>query len=68
MIKLLHADTQAKVICDGRISESFRIRTSGKQDCVLAPTLFSVFMAYAIQDYRSVILGFDGEGLLNLVN
>ena len=44
MIRLLHVDMNASVMIDGESSNKFKVRTGVKQGCVLAPTLFSIFL------------------------
>ena len=44
MIKALHTGMMANVIVEGEISETFSVTKVFKQGCVLAPTLFFVFL------------------------
>ena len=45
IIQQLHDGMQGRVSHDGLFSDLFPIRTGVKQGCVLAPTLFSIFLA-----------------------
>ena len=44
MIKALHTGMMANVSVGGEVSESFCVTNGVKQGCVLAPTLFSIFL------------------------
>ena len=44
MIEALHTGMMATVNVGGEVSESFRVTNGVKQGCVLAPTLFSIFL------------------------
>ena len=45
MIEALHTEMMATVNVGGEVSESFRVTNGVKQGCVLAPTLFSIFLS-----------------------
>ena len=45
MIEALHTGMMATVNVGGEVSESFRVTNGIKQGCVLAPTLFSIFLS-----------------------
>ena len=45
MIEALHIGMMATVNVGGEVSESFRVTNGVKQGCVLAPTLFSIFLS-----------------------
>ncbi|PFX18122.1 LINE-1 retrotransposable element ORF2 protein [Stylophora pistillata] len=45
MIRLLHDNMSASVLIDGESTESFVVKTGVKQGCVIAPTLFSIFIS-----------------------
>ena len=45
MIEALHTGMMANVSVGGEDSESFRVKNGIKQGCVLAPTLFSIFLS-----------------------
>ena len=45
MIEALHTGMMATVNVRGEVSESFRVTNGVKQGCVLAPTLFSIFLS-----------------------
>ena len=45
MIEALHTGMMATVNVGGEVSESFRVTNGVKQGCVLAPTLFSIFLS-----------------------
>ena len=68
MIRLFHDDMEAAVICGDSKSKSFPVRTGVKQGCVIAPTLFSLFLAAMLEyvDKRlcpsiSVVYRTDGK-------
>ena len=50
MIEALHTAMMANVSVGGKVSESFRITNGVKQGCVLAPTLFSIFLSAMLDD------------------
>ena len=45
MIEALHTGMMANVSVGGEVSESFSVTNGVKQGCVLAPTLFSIFLS-----------------------
>ena len=45
IIEALHTGMMATVNVGGEVSESFRVTNGVKQGCVLAPTLFSIFLS-----------------------
>ena len=49
MIRLLHDDMTAAVLYNGKSSEPFSVDAGVKQGCVIAPTLFSLFMGADLQ-------------------
>ena len=50
MIEALHTGMMANVNVGGEVSESFRVTNGVKQGCVLAPTLFSIFISAMLDD------------------
>ncbi|KAK2191681.1 hypothetical protein NP493_48g07009 [Ridgeia piscesae] len=55
MIETLHTGMMANVSVTGEVSESFSVTKGVKQGCVLAPTLFSVFLSVKlVEDFRDV--------------
>ena len=46
MIEALHTGMIANVSVGGEVSESFSVTNGVKQGCVLAPTLFSIFLIF----------------------
>ena len=50
MIESLHTDMMAKVKEAGETSDSFPVSNGVKQGCVLAPTLFSIFLSAMLED------------------
>ena len=44
IVRQLHQDMQGKVLNEGNLSDAFPVKTGVKQGCVLAPTLFSIFL------------------------
>lgn len=45
ILKLLHDDMSVTVAASGNTTEPFRVRSGVKQGCVIAPTLFSIFIS-----------------------
>ena len=50
MIEALHTGMMANVSVGREVSESFRVTNGVKQGCVLAPTLFSIFLSAMLDD------------------
>ena len=50
MIESLHTGMMAKVKEAGELSDSFPVSNGVKQGCVLAPTLFSIFLSAMLAD------------------
>ena len=50
MIESLHTGMMANVSVGGEVSESFSVTNGVKQGCVLAPTLFSIFLSAMLDD------------------
>jgi len=44
IIRILHDNMKASVLVDGDHSKEFPVNTGIKQGCVIAPTLFSIFL------------------------
>ena len=61
MIRLLHDDMTAAVLFNGKSSESFSVDAGVKQGCVIAPTMFSLFMGAVLQLARPSLN--DGVGI-----
>lgn len=47
IVQLLHDEMNASVLVDGQQSDPFKVQTGVKQGCVIAPTLFSIYL-YAV--------------------
>ena len=56
IIKALYTGSTARVQSGGLTSEEFNIFTGVKQGCVLAPTLFSIYLTAIVK------MAFDGDG------
>ena len=55
MIEVLHTGMMAHVSAGEEVSESFSVTNGVKQSCVLAPTLFSIFLAAMLSEaFRDV--------------
>nr|VZI45128.1 unnamed protein product [Spirometra erinaceieuropaei] len=53
MVRQLHDGMMARVTDNGAVSEAFAVTNGVKQDCVLAPTLFSLMFSAMLMDaYR----------------
>ena len=50
MIEALHTGMMANVSDVGKVSESFSVTNGVKQGCVLAPTLFSIFLSAMLDE------------------
>ena len=58
MIEALHTGMMANVSVGGEVSESLSVTNGVKQGCVLAPTLFSVFIsAMLVEAFRDMVDG-----------
>ena len=49
MIKLFHDDMTGNVVVGGDVSSPFNINHGVKQECVLAPTLFTLYLAAVLE-------------------
>ena len=49
IIRSFHKDMKGTVVFDGSTSAAFNIRSGVKQGCVLAPTLFGIFLAVMLK-------------------
>ena len=45
ILRLFHDDMSATVLSNGMVTEPFLVKSGVKQGCVIAPTLFSIFIA-----------------------
>ena len=52
MIRLFHEGMRASVLVDGEFTEDFEVKTGVKQGCVMAPTLFSIFLTAVLHLVR----------------
>ena len=50
MVRQFHDDMQARVQNDGEFSDPFEVTNGVKQDCVMAPTLFSMMFSAMLMD------------------
>ena len=50
MIEGLHTGMMANVSVGGEVSESFSVTNGVKQGCLLAPTLFSIFLSAMLDE------------------
>ena len=50
IIEALHTEMIANVSVGGEVSESFGVTNGVKQGCVLAPTLFSIFLSAMLDE------------------
>ena len=58
MIEALHTGMMANVSVGGEVSESFSVTNGVKEGCVLAPTLFSIFLSAMFDDaFRDMVDG-----------
>ena len=49
IIQSFHEDIEGTIVYDGSTAEAFDIRNGVKQGCVLAPTLFGIFLAVMLK-------------------
>ena len=49
LVSALHSGMKARVWIKGELSDPFSVRNGVKQGCVLAPTLFSIYLAVVLQ-------------------
>ena len=49
ILKLLHDNMSVTVIANGNTTQPFKVTSGVKQGCVIAPTLFSVFIAVVLE-------------------
>ena len=50
MVRQFHDGMQARIQSDGEFSEPFEVTNGVKQDCVMAPTLFSMIFSAMLMD------------------
>ena len=50
VIKMLYHDSQAQVVCESQVIKPFTIQTGVKQRCILSPFLFSLCIAWVIEN------------------
>ena len=61
ILRLLHDDMEAVVRINGTTSSPFKVTTGVKQGCVIAPTLFTIFLAAMMHQTTDLLP--DGVGL-----
>lgn len=71
LVRALHENTSGRVLHQGKLSEEFEITCGLKQGCVLAPTLFALYLAAMMHEIPSDNPGVDiryrlDSGLFNL--
>ena len=49
MLRAFHEGMQAEVMIDGEMTDAFPVAHGVKQGCVLAPTLFTLFLAAVLE-------------------
>ena len=52
IVRILHDGMKASVLVDGDYTKEFDVRTGVKQGCVIAPTLFSIFLSAVLHLVR----------------
>lgn len=50
LVRTLHEGMSGRVFHDNRLTEEFPITSGLKQGCILAPTLFSLYLAAMLHD------------------
>jgi hypothetical protein len=50
LVRQFHEDMTARVVVDGEASDDFEVHTGVKQGCVLAPTLFALYLAAMLDE------------------
>ena len=61
IVRLLHDGMEASVLCDGEATPQFPVQVGVKQGCVIAPTLFTLFMGAVLQIAKPHLT--DGVGI-----
>lgn len=56
IVRILHDGMRASVLVDGEYTQDFEVKTGVKKGCVLAPTLFSVFLTAVLHLAREDML------------
>ena len=69
LVKLLHEGMQGRVKSDNALSEAFNITNGVKQGCVLAPSLFGIYLTAVIQEAlgnnnRGIYIRYRSDGKL----
>ena len=60
LVKQLHEGMTAEIVSEGEKSETFHVQTGVKQGCVLAPTLFALFLAAMLTEMNRMV---DQQGV-----
>ena len=53
LLEDLHTGTEAVIRVDGKVGRSFTVKAGVRQGCVIAPTLFNVFVDHILQEALS---------------
>ena len=53
VVRSLHDGMLAEVTVDGRVAPEFEVRNGLRQGCVIAPTLFNLYFALVVEQWRT---------------
>lgn len=52
----LYEETECAVMVGGAITEWFRVDVGVRQECILSPALFNIFLEMVMKELRSISL------------
>ena len=58
-LKKLYKNSKCTVTIDGKLTEWFSALTGVRQECLLSPTLFNIFLELVINEIESISSNFD---------
>ena len=60
-IKIIYSQVECAFKLNGNITEWFNVNSGLKQDCVLSPVLFNIFINSLVTDIKALAIGIDGD-------